>query len=219
METTDISHEFNAKPYLAGANDKNMKNVVNSVRSITRRKKALLPAAILIIFLVLTFAVLRNIVSKPAAVATTSDNRYQVEGPTASVELNREFKFPLRDSKNKEVTKISYLIENAELRNQIIVQGRPATAIEGKTFLILTIKIKNDYTQSININARDYLRIVVNNKNDELLAADIHNDPVNVQPISTKVTRVGFPINDSDKDIKLLVGEIKDKKTEIPLNF
>lgn len=148
-----------------------------------------------------------------------ADTRTTVAGPKASVTLNKEYSFPILDSKGKEVTKLKYTIQNAELRNEIIVKGQRASAIEGRTFLILNIKIVNDYDKGIDINARDYIRLITNGNENELLAADIHNDPVSVQPISTKITRLGFPINDTDKNLVLQVGEIKGAKDFVPVKF
>lgn len=135
-----------------------------------------------------------------------------------TVELNSEYNFPIKDGSGKEITKITYTIQNAQLQNEIVIQGQKATAITGRTFLILNLKIQNNSDSRIQMNARDYVRLSVNGT-DEKLAADIHNDPVEVQPISTKYTRVGFPINKSDKDMKLQVGEIKGDKISVPLNF
>jgi hypothetical protein len=42
---------------------------------------------------------------------------------------------------------------------------------------------------------------------------------VEVQAISTKFTRVGFPINENDSDLKLRVGEIEGEKETIPLEL
>lgn len=139
--------------------------------------------------------------------------------PDATETLNREFQFPIRDEKGTEITKLKYVIENAELRDEIIIKGEKATLVSGRTFLILNLKLTNDYTKTIEINAKDYIRLSINGNTQELLAADVHNDPVLVQPTSTKITRLGFAINDSDSDAKILVGEIGGEKQTIDLQI
>lgn len=150
---------------------------------------------------------------------STQDQRVQIQGPRATLVVNREFQFSLRDDKGEEISQLKYAIESAELRDEIIVKGQRATAVKGRTFLILNLKITNDYSQAIQIPTRNYVRLTRNNNDAELLAPDIHNDPVEVQAISTKLTRVGFPINDSDKNLKLHVGEIDREKQVVDLNF
>lgn len=146
-----------------------------------------------------------------------NDQRVEIEGAIASVALNREFSFPLRDGSGEEVSQIKFTIENAELRNEIIVKGQRASSVKGRRFLILNLKIVNEYEQAIEIDSRHYVRLMRNGNQNEKLAADIHNDPVEVQAISTKLTRIGFPINDTDKDLKLLVGEISAEKETVDL--
>ena len=102
--------------------------------------------------------------------------------------------------------------------DEIIVEGKRATTVKGRTFLIVTLKITNEYTQSIDMDTRDYVRLSVE-PNQEWQAPDIHNDPVQVQAISTKYTRLGFPINETDKNLILRVGEINGTKEEIPLTL
>lgn len=133
--------------------------------------------------------------------------------------LNKEFKFPIKDANDKELSKIKYAIEAASLQDEILVKGQRARAVKGRTFLIIDLKITNTYKQGIQINSRDYVRLTSNNNSDELVAADIHNDPVEVQAISTKTTRIGFPINETDKDLELQVGEINGKKETVKLTF
>ena len=148
-----------------------------------------------------------------------SDQRVEIAGAKASADLNREFKFPLRDNTGEQVSEIKFTVNSAELRDEIIVKGKRATAVKGRTFLILNLKVANDFDQTIEIDTRDYIRLTVNGNEDEKLAPDIHNDPVEVQAISTKLTRLGFPINDSDTNLKLLVGEISEDKETIELNL
>lgn len=148
----------------------------------------------------------------------TQDSRPSSTVSKAKQNINKTFQFPIRDEKGKEVSKFSYEITSAELYDSIIVKGQRANAIKGRTFLIINLKISNTNNQPVSINTRDYLRLSVNNSN-ELIAPDIHNDPVEAQAISTKYTRVGVAINDSDKNIILNVGEITGSKESIRIIF
>lgn len=141
-----------------------------------------------------------------------------IAAPLAKVDLNKEFSFPIKDSKGKEIGVLKYNIQSAELRNEIVVKGQKATAINGRIFLILNLKLVNEGNQKIQVNTRDFIRISVNNS-PEWLAPDIHNDPVEAQAISTKITRLGLSIGDSDKNIKVQVGEINGKKEVFDLQF
>jgi hypothetical protein len=172
----------------------------------------------LIVVLVALFIVGVNRIINFSSKSKTSDE-IKVQGAKASKAINKEFSFPLRDDEGEEVSKIKYQIENAELRDEIIVKGQKAVAVEGRTFLIITLKVTNEHNQPIEINTKDYIRLSINGNKDEWLAPDIHNDPVEVQAISTKYTRVGFPINDDDKDLTLRVGEIGGDKEEIKVSF
>lgn len=148
-----------------------------------------------------------------------ADNRMEVKDAIFVTDVNKEFNFPLKDLSGEEVSKIKYMIEKTELTDEIITEGKRATAVKGRIFLILVLKITNQYEKPIEINTRDYVRLSVNGNEKELLAPDTHNDPVEIQAISTKYTRVGFIINDSDKDHTLYVGEIQGDKEKIRLDF
>lgn len=141
-----------------------------------------------------------------------------VSAPLATQQLNRTYEFPLVDNEGEEVSNITYIIESAELQDEIIVRGQRAYAVEGRTFLILNIRIVNDYSQAIQINARDYIRLIVDGSQDRL-APDIHNDPVEIQAISTKPTRLGFPIDSDFESLTLQVGEINGDKQSINLDL
>lgn len=151
-------------------------------------------------------------------IVVASDQRVAPPLIKANQTINKTFLFPLKDDKGQEVSKVKYTIENAELEDTIIINGQKATAVKGKTFLVINLKLVNDYKNGIEINTRDYIRLAANKKGDKL-APDIHNDPVKVQAISTKLTRLGFPINDSDKDLQLEIGEINGKKDTIRLDL
>lgn len=147
----------------------------------------------------------------------TSNVKNDLAPPKATQEINKDFQFPLKDQKGEEISKLNFVVENAEVRDQIVVKGQRASAISGRDFLVLNLKITNDFKKTVQINTRDYLRLSVNNNEKELLAPEIHNDPVEVQATSTKYTRVAFAIDESAKSLKLRVGEIDKDKTVIDL--
>ncbi|MBI2587609.1 hypothetical protein HYW29_02275, partial [Candidatus Amesbacteria bacterium] len=156
--------------------------------------------------------------SSPPSVAS-SDSRVSILGAKAFTNLNQDFSFPLKDSSGKKLTDVKFFLESVELRDEIIVKGKRATAVQGRTFLIINLKITSSYPRTLNVNTQDYFRLTLNGQTEEMLAPDIHNDPVAIQPISTKYTRLGFPINDTDKNLALLVGEVAGEKTKVELNL
>lgn len=184
-----------------------------SFPSLNRRRFVPIALLVIIVIAVIIGVGMKLINSK------SPDQRVVVAGAKASMALNKDFSFPLTNDKGKEISKLKYFIETADLRDEIIVKGQRATAVKGRTFLILTIKLTNEFSKALEVNVRDYVRLSANGNMTELLAPDIHNDPVAVQAISTKYTRVGFPINDTDKNLTLIVGEISGDKQNIPLTL
>ncbi len=172
------------------------------------------------VLLVAIFLFVRfNPFSSGASKSISSSDKAVLKDALKTLPLNREFKFPLKDEKNETVGEIKYTIENVELRDEIIIKGKKAYAVKGRVFLILNLKITNDSSKTISMNTKDYARLFVNNNENEPLSPSIHNDPVVVDAISVKPTRVGFAISESDKNIKLKIGEIKGDKTTVDINF
>jgi hypothetical protein len=192
----------------------NRKIKLSKIKKINKKHFLFVVAAVLIVVILVPLLFGDTDTRSPESSGST-----EVAPAKASIEVNRTFNFPLRDEDNEKVGELEYKISEAELLDEIVVQGQKATAVGGRTFLILNLRIKNDLNQSLEINTKDYVRLSVNGDKDDWLAPDIHNDPVKVQAISTKNTRIGFPINDSDKDLILRVGEINGDKEEVPLEF
>ncbi len=189
-------------------------NKTINLRSLFLKKRVLVP----IIIMLITGLAFILIKMNSTGVSAETTSKVQIQPAQAKIPINKEFNFPIKDDKGKEVGKIHYLIDSAEQRNEILVKGQKATAIAGRTFLILNLKINNDSKQKIQMNTRDYVRLSINDST-EWLAPDIHNDPVEAQAISTKYTRIGFPISDTDKKLKLQVGEIDGQKIIVDLSF
>lgn len=183
--------------------------------------KKYIPLGILVISLLVTLVVISRVVASftSANSGSSSVDRVNIVAAKAIAPINQEFIFPLLDSSEKKITEIRFQVDTAELRDEIIVKGQRATAVQGRTFLILNVKMTSSFTKGLQINSKDYLRLSMNGNTEDLLAPDIHNDPVIVEPISTKLTRVGWPINDTDKNLILHVGEVGGQKTPIELSF
>jgi hypothetical protein len=173
----------------------------------------------LVIIAIVVVVGTRKILTTASSGETGPVDKQSVLGAKATQEVNKDFDFPVKDTNGDQVASFKYTVESAELRDQIVVKGQTATAVAGRTFLVINLKITNEEDKPVNINTRDYVRLSVNGNKEEWLAPDIHNDPVEVQAISTKYTRVGFPVNDSDKEIILRVGEIEGDKQEMDLNL
>ena len=169
---------------------------------------------IVVVFLLVTF----NPFSANNSQASSGDKAV-LKDAISSQPLNNEFKFPLKDEKSITIGEIKYVLENAEIRDEIIVKGKRATAVSGRTFLILNLKITNETNQTISMNTKDYVRLFVNGNESEPLSPSIHNDPVVVDAISVKPTRIGFAINENDKDLRIRIGEIKGEKQTIDLTL
>lgn len=224
MSTNDFSNIYNksvdsAKSTTSSRFSNFKKPDFNLLNKFNGIKKNHLLIAGFIIVILLTFLAGRNF-SPDTTLGdlTGGDGRADAPAPIATQGLNKTFEFPLIDGEGKVVSKISYTVESANLQDAFIYQGKRATAVRGRTFLIFNLKITNPYTKTIEINAKDYIRIKLNNSNEQL-APEIHNDPVQIQANSTKYTRIGLAINDTDKNIVILIGELKGKKQAIKLNL
>lgn len=194
-----------------------LKNINLRKYATSRELKRLLPVIILTAAVVAVIATTAVVIVK--AQRKSADTRVDVQGAKARQDINQVFPISIKDAKGEEAAQIKMELQSAELRDEIIVAGKRATSVRGRTFLILNLKLTSDFPQPIEINIRNYFRLTTNGKEAELLAADIHNDPVLVQPQSTKYTRIGFPINDTDTQLAVWEGEISGGKQKVELNL
>ena len=137
--------------------------------------------------------------------------------PLNKVEIGKIFYIPITDSQGSTIKELKLTLIDYEITDEIIVGGKKANAVEGRKFLVVNLKVENSLDQAVQINTRDYIRLSFNNSGS-WVAPDIHNDPVEVQPLSVKLTRLGFPINNDDSDFKLQVGELNGQKEIISLD-
>jgi hypothetical protein len=161
-------------------------------------------------------------INKKNELVTTTITPNPTPTPTVTPEttkksINKQYSFPLINSNNDAISEIIYSLEEYEVTGEIIVKGQRANAVSGRAFLMITLEITNRYDRDIEIDARDYIRLSVNNE-DKWSAPDIYYGPVEIQASSTKNTRVGFPIKESDTSLRLQIGEPEGEKDIIFLN-
>jgi len=187
--------------------------IIPKIFKDTLKNKKIVLLIVAVIAVILIFNLFRNKNPETQIFKRLDDQRIQAPEAKARQDINQSFIFSIGNSK------ILYTIENAELQDQIIIKGQIAKSVKSKTFLVLNLKIRNDSKEVIEVNTRDYVRLTTNDNKNDKIALEIHNDPVLVQPISTKSTRLGIPIKDTDKNLSLYVGEIAGKKKIISINF
>ena len=216
MSQTDF-----AVPSILGGNisgvssDFSFRKMLSALRRFFR-KTILLPfIVVVLLFLVFAGFLMKDTVLKNI---NFSSDKTSLKPPVATETINKSFSFPIIDQSGDKVGAVKYELQNAELREEIVIRGQKATVVNGKKFLVFNLKLTNTYNKAIQINARDFIRLSVN-KSNEKLAPDIHNDPVEVQALSTKYTRVGFPVENTAKDLVINIGEINGKKQLIKLNI
>lgn len=137
--------------------------------------------------------------------------------PLAKKSISQGFSFPLK-SGNDTIGNMNYTIESVELQKEIVIKGQKGRAVPGRAFLVANLKLANDSNQPVKLNSRDYIRLTVQGEQEQR-APDIHNDPIEVQAISTKYTRVGFPVDENLKSFTLRIGEITGQKVPIEVSF
>lgn len=222
------------RPEFNGNNLARIQEPLNNLGSrVSLPKIGIRKPLILIGILVIAFFVVRIFISEsPAEEAETQvSGKIPVAKPKMSTEINREFTFAFPGAKSNqneededenevepEQLNFIYKLQKAEITDEIVVQGKKVNTVEGRTFLIFTLALTNNNTSSLEIKTRNFIRLQVGDS-EEKFAPDIHNDPVTVQATSTKYTRLGFPINEGEKDFTLYVGKIGGEKEPVKVSF
>ena len=155
----------------------------------------------------------KNVLSSVASSATNNNNSAENKS-LAEVDLNVSYAFIAKDSQGNPAKNVNFVITKAEKTKEVLVQGKPANA---KAFLVLHIEIDNPETNKLYLIPVDLLRLI--GSGDKKFAPDIHSEVVEIQPISTKITRVGFVVLAGQKNFLLQIGELNSDKQNLEINF
>ena len=137
---------------------------------------------------------------------------------SAKVNVGRRFEVPIKNKDGSETgEKLGITITTIEKTNEILIKNSPAKTKNGKIFLVLNIEIQNDTKKQLTVRPVDMVRLI----GDDLrsYAPDVHNNEVSAEPVSLRKTRVGYVVDQSKNNFKLLVGEVRGQQEPIEVSF
>src|SRR3989344_1032967 len=196
--------------------EKFLKLAKSAAAQLKRRPKmaAVVGLGLLIIIAVLVFfpGVNPNSAVKKVAGSQTDFS------PENKVSIGSRFEVPIRKEDGTETAdKLIINLTTAESSKRILIQGKPATSRDTKTFILINFEVENSTSNQLTVRPVDFIRLTDNE--NRTFAPDVHNNDVAVEPISIKKTRVGFVVDENQKEFKFLVGEINGEKKEVIVKF
>lgn len=134
------------------------------------------------------------------------------------VNINKALEIAIRTKEGTETgEKLKVTINSMEQAKEILIQGKPAKAKDGKAFLLISMEIENPTKKQLTVKPIDMVRMV--NSEGKTLAAEVHNNEVTSEPVSIKKTRIGYVINEGDTNFKFLIGEVRGSQEPIEVSF
>lgn len=140
-------------------------------------------------------------------------------GGNPQANINQDFSVQARTKDKLRVrdTDLLVTLTNTTINNTLLIQGKRASTREGKTFLIINMEVENQFKVPLYIFPIDLLRLV--REDGKRIAPSVHQGTVEVRPVSTKKSNVGFVIDPNEKDFKIEVGEVNRDKQVIEISF
>jgi len=181
---------------------------------LARKRNLLILAAVVVV--VIGLLVVRNLRSSPKSLV---QGAAQTDfSPQTQATVNRRFEIPIRSGNGKDTgNDLAVTLTTIDRSKRILIQGQPATARDTKMFLILNLEIENSTSDQLTVRPVDFVRLV--DSQNHSFAPDIHNNDVSAEPISIKKTRVGFVVDDNQKNFKFLFGEINGDKQTVEISI
>lgn len=195
-----------------------MKNLINKAGKVRRINKKWIVIFGLLIFVLLVISRISSIFrNQQNQINTVQGSETKAESLLGKTEVNAEYDFGALNENGESAGLVKFRVTSAEKTNQVLIQGKPANAKGDKTFLVLNIEIDNNETEKRYISPVDILRLV--GEEDKKFAPDVHSNIVEVQPISTKITRAGFVVLADQNEFLLQIGELEGAKQFVEIKF
>lgn len=104
----------------------------NTQKMFTKKKlpKLIIPLAVIVVLVVVINSFFQSTSSSTQTITgSQSDERFEVKAPLATMDINKDYQFPVVDEKGKEIGKFTYSVLSTELKDEIIAKGKRATAV------------------------------------------------------------------------------------------
>ena len=175
------------------------------------KKRGVQLVLIMVVLAVVSYQVGRS--QRPTGSVSQQKTSSQVYSKVIHVDQSVEL--PVAGGKEKETVLVTFT--TAEKTNQVVVDDKVIKAREDKLFLVANFEIDNTLVTKAIVMPAEVIRLVT--EKDKKFAPDLHNNQIEILPISTKIDRVGFVITKDAKDLKLQVGPLTGEKKIIQLSF
>lgn len=139
-------------------------------------------------------------------------------GSEKTIEINKSYDIVARTQERQRTDgNFNIRITNSEFADFILVQGKRATPIKGKVFMVVNMEIENPYPVALYAFPVDLFRLI--REDGSKFAPSVHQGSVQIRPEATKKSNVGFVVDPSEKKFKLEVGDINNPKETLEINF
>jgi len=195
-------------------------NLINSInkRDLKNKRKGIIIGILVLVIVGGIILKTKSNTSNKNVMSSVANQEDSTENKSlAEVDLNVGYSFVAKDAQGNSAKEVNFVITKAEKNKEVLIQGKPANAKGDKAFLVLHIEIDNPETKKLYLTPVDLLRLI--GEDEKKFAPDIHSEVVEIQPISTKITRVGFVILADQQSFLLQIGELNGDKQNLEINF
>ena len=192
-----------------------LKGFSTSIRQKIPSRRWLILAILLIVIVVGAVFVVKS--RKSQQTATAGDMQtYVAKG--SSVDVNKKFNVPIKNADGKTTgADLVVSVTNLERSNQVVYNGRPLTARESKDFVVVNLEVENSTNNRLTVRPVDFFRIV--GKDGKNYAADLQTDPVTVEPVSNRRARTIFIVDQNQRTLKILIGDVRGSQEAVEVTI
>ena len=135
-----------------------------------------------------------------------------------TVKIGKSYEIIARTSEGQRTTgRFNLTVTSTQFADSILVQGKRATPVKGKTFLVINMEIENPFKVSLYAFPVDLFRFV--REDGQKFAPSVHQGAVRIRPESTKKSNAAFIVLPNEKKFKIEVGDINSPKETLEITF
>jgi hypothetical protein len=163
-------------------------------------------------------AVIIALITVGYLVFNSNDDNVLTASDQPTVKIGKSIEVIARTEDGRRTTgRFDLTVTNAHFADSILVQGKRARPVKGKTFLVLDMEISNPHKVSLYAFPADLFRFV--RSDGEKFAPSVHQGKVRVRPEATKKSNVAFVALPEDKKFKIEAGDINEDKITLEITF